>query len=128
MKSLRAKMSAGFLIERNFIGNFCKLRNYLTQFRQSRKRDRNNINFKKYRKSNCLTRSKSELVKLTLSICNVAIAISQQYFLKSSAHVPRWFHYSHHLSIPPAHLQYSTDTNTLAPPEQNPLSDQYTPI
>lgn len=102
---------SNFEIKRKIIGNFSKLRNYLTLFSQSRKRDRNNTDFKKHRKPNCLKRSKSELVKLTLPTSNVPFL--EQYFLKSFVHTPRWFHYSLHLPIPPAHLQYCTDTNTL---------------
>lgn len=114
MKPLEAEMTVSLVIKGNFIGNFCKLRNYLTWFSQSRKRDRNNTDFKKYGKSKCLTRSKSELVKLTLSICSVPIPFLQQYLLKSFVHIPRWFHCSE-LPIPPAHLQYCTDTNMLVP-------------
>lgn len=104
---------SNFVINRKIIGNFSKLRNYLTLFSQSRKRDRNNTEFKKYRKPNCLKRSKSELVKLTLSISNVPFL--EQYFLKSFVHTPKWLHFSLHLPIPPAHLQYCTETNILLP-------------
>lgn len=116
-KPLKAEMTVSFVINRKFrklTGDFWKLRNYPIWFSQSRKRDRNETDFKKYRKSNGLKRSKSELVKIDF-ICNVPISFLQQYFLRSFVHIPRWFHYSQHLLIPPAHLQDCTDTNTLVP-------------
>lgn len=116
-KPLEAETTVSFVINRKFTGNFWKLRNYLTWFSQSRKRDRNNTDFKKYRTSNCLTRSKSEFAKIDF-ICNVPISFLEQYFLRSFVHIPKWFDYSQHLPIPPAHLQDCTDTNTLVP-DQN---------